>query len=135
VEVSRGSSPKIEPLRPSSRHRVFISYRRKDTAGHAGRLYDSLAARLGEERVFMDIDKFEPGVDFVEAVENAVQSCGVVIAPIGRHWMGESPKRRHRGSRLDNPNDFVRLEIEGALRAKTRIIPVPSRVGFAWSCM
>ena len=72
------------PVESGSSFRIFLSYRRDDSAGHAGRLYDALTSRFGETRVFMDVDTIEPGVDFVQAVERAVSSCDVLIALIGR---------------------------------------------------
>lgn len=100
---------------------IFISYRREDSAGHTGRLYDRLAAHFGDEQVFMDIDQIEPGEDFVQIIEEAVGSCDVLLAVIGRRWLtaGDDNARR-----LDNPNDFVRLEIAAALRRDIRVIPV-----------
>ena len=63
---------------------IFISYRRDDSAGYAGRLLDHLSGHFGHERVFMDVDDIEAGTDFVEAIEQAVGSCDVLIALIGR---------------------------------------------------
>jgi hypothetical protein len=62
---------------------IFISYRREDAPGHAGRLYDALAARFGEEQVFMDLS-MEPGVDFIEQIDAAVGSCRLLVAVVGR---------------------------------------------------
>ena len=100
---------------------IFISYRRDDSAGHTGRLYDRLAAHFGDDQVFMDIDQIEPGEDFVQIIEEAVGSCEILIAVIGRRWLtaGDETSRR-----LDNPNDFVRLEIAAALERDVRVIPV-----------
>ena len=102
--------------------KIFISYRRADSAGYAGRIYDRLTAHFGEDTVFMDVDTIEAGLDFVEVLQNAVQSCDVLIALIGRSWLNikdETGKRR-----LDNPEDFVRLEISTALKRKIRVIPL-----------
>lgn len=100
---------------------VFICYRREDTAGHAGRLYDHLSAHFGVNQIFMDIDQIEPGEDFVQVIEVAVSSCKVLLALIGRDWLTSSDGY---GRRLDNPNDFVRLEIAAALGSQIRVIPV-----------
>lgn len=100
---------------------IFISYRRDDSSGHAGRLFDGLSARFGEEQVFMDIDQIEPGEDFVQVIESAVGSCEILIALIGRNWLAS---RDESGRRLDNPNDFVRLEITAALVRGIPVIPV-----------
>ncbi|HEX8071631.1 MAG TPA: toll/interleukin-1 receptor domain-containing protein [Pyrinomonadaceae bacterium] len=100
---------------------IFISYRRDDTAGHAGRLYDGLSARFGDDLIFMDIDQLEPGEDFVQVIEEAVGSCEILIALIGRSWLTNYDAA---GRRLDNPNDFVRLEIATALARNIRVIPI-----------
>jgi hypothetical protein len=103
--------------------RVFISYRRDDCAGHAGRLYDHLVDRFGDDAVFMDVDAIEPGVDFGERIQNAIGSCSVLIALIGDQWLDIKDSGGHR--RLDNPADLVRLEIAGALRrTDLPVIPV-----------
>lgn len=103
--------------------RVFISYRRDDSAGYVGRLYDKIAERFGEESVFMDIDAIQPGEDFVEVIEKAVRSCDVLLAVLGKQWVTITDAHGQR--RIDNPDDFVRLEIAAALRRKrVRVIPV-----------
>ena len=66
---------------------VFVSYRRDDAPGHAGRLYDRLVTRFGEDRVFMDVDSIDPGEDFVEAIESTLASASVVIVVIGPAWV------------------------------------------------
>lgn len=100
---------------------IFVSYRRDDCAGHAGRLSDKLIARFGEDQIFMDIDNIEPGEDFVQVIEKAVSSCEILIAMIGRHWLSRAGETTRL---LDNPNDFVRLEIAAALHRDIRVIPV-----------
>jgi hypothetical protein len=65
---------------------IFISYRRAESAGHAGRIADRLIEHFGEDRVFRDVDSIEPGLDFAEAIERAVGSFEVLIAVIGRNW-------------------------------------------------
>jgi hypothetical protein len=101
---------------------VVLNYRREDTAGHAGRLYDALARRFGEECVFMDIDAIEPGADFTQVIETAVGSCHAFVALIGRRWLTVTDVTGRR--RIDNPEDFVRLELEAALQRSIRVIPV-----------
>jgi len=101
---------------------IFISYRRDDTAGHAGRLFDRLRERFGKDRVFMDVVGIEPGVDFAEVIEKAVGSCAVLLAVIGHEWASFTDQSGRR--RLDDPNDFVRLEIASALNRDVRVIPV-----------
>lgn len=99
---------------------IFVSYRRDDSSGHAGRLSDRLVEHFGKDRIFMDIDTIEPGEDFVTVIENAVGSCEILIAIIGRNWLSGGGNT----GRLDNPNDFVRLEIATALSRDIRVIPV-----------
>ncbi len=101
---------------------IFISYRRDDTGGYAGRLYDRLYEHFDSTRLFRDIDNIEPGLDFVEAIEQAVGSCDVLIALIGKRWLFISGDTRKR--RIDDPEDFVRLEIATALKRKICVIPV-----------
>lgn len=103
--------------------RVFISYRREDCPAHAGRLYDTLSARFGEANVFMDVDTLEPGVDFVERIEEAVGSTDVLLALIGDGWLTVTDADGNR--RIDQPGDFVQLEVaRGLARDDVRVIPV-----------
>lgn len=106
----------------SSRGGIFISYRREETAGQAGRLYDHLSDRYGEARVFMDVDSIAIGTDFTKAVIQAVSGCTILLALIGRHWSSITDTRGIR--RLDYPQDFVRVEIETALQRDIRVVPV-----------
>lgn len=101
---------------------IFISYRRDDSAGYAGRLYDRLAGHYGADRVFMDVEGIEPGADFVEAIESAVSSCRVLIVLIGKEWTSAADAAGRR--RLDDPNDFIRLETGAALQRGIRVVPV-----------
>jgi hypothetical protein len=101
--------------------RVFLSYRREDASGHAGRLYDLLAARYGATHVFMDIDAIPLGSEFRETINRAVASCDVLIALIGRDWLDARDADGRR--RLDDPDDFVRREIEAALAAGVVVVP------------
>src|SRR6185503_17696674 len=87
---------------------IFVSYRRDDSSGHAGRLSDKLVNHFGEDQIFIDIDTIQPGEDFVQVIENAVSSCEILIAVIGQRWLSSTDGVSRR---LDNPNDFVRLEI------------------------
>ena len=100
---------------------IFISYRREDCPGHAGRIFDRLRSRFGGDVVFMDVTAIEPGVDFVEVLHKAVGSCDALLAVIGPQWLSAT----HDGKRrLDDPNDFVRIEIAGALERNVRVLPV-----------
>lgn len=101
---------------------IFISYRRDDSAGYAGRLYDRLATHFGPQRVFMDVEGIEPGADFVNAIEEAVSSCQVLIVLIGDEWTHGTDAAGRR--RLDDPNDFIRLETSAALKRNIRVVPV-----------
>src|SRR5215469_5069464 len=101
---------------------IFVSYRREDSSDFAGRLYDRLADRFGEGQVFMDVDTIEPGVDFAEEISRAVAACQVLLAVIGPNWLTATDERGRR--RLDDPDDFVRLEIETALVRDVLVIPV-----------
>jgi TIR domain len=102
--------------------RVFISYRRQESSGLAGRLYDRLAARFGDDRVFMDVDTIALGVDFAEVISQAVSSCEVLLAVIGPRWLTVTDEDGRR--RLDDPDDLVRVEIAAALERDIRVIPV-----------
>jgi glycerophosphoryl diester phosphodiesterase len=103
--------------------RVFISYRRQDTAWPARQLYDVLVDELGADRVFKDVDDIEPGDDFVERIQSAVGSCEVLLALIGPQWLTVTDA--NGGRRIDDPEDFVRLEVETALdRDDVRVIPI-----------
>jgi hypothetical protein len=100
---------------------IFISYRREDTPGHAGRIFDRLRSRFGSDVVFMDVTAIEAGVDFVDALRDAVGSCDALLAVIGPQWLSAT----HDGKRrLDDPADFVRLEIVAALERNVRVLPV-----------
>lgn len=101
---------------------LLISYRRQDSAAHAGRLYDRLVAHYGRDAVFMDIDTIRPGEDFVAAIERALGRAGAVLVLIGPRWAEFTDSAGRR--RLDDPGDFVRLEVATALGAGARVIPV-----------
>jgi hypothetical protein len=101
---------------------IFVSYRRQDSDYLAGRLYDRLVDRFGEGRVFIDVDTIEPGLDFAEEITRAVAACQVFVAVIGPAWLTATDGRGRR--RLDDPNDFVLLEIEAALARGVRVIPI-----------
>ena len=113
--------------RPSAKQKqetkgIFISYRRDESAGYAGRIADSLVQHFGEDRVFRDIDSIEPGLDFAEAIERAVGSSEVLIAVIGKNWLTATDAAGHK--RLQNADDYVRLEIAAALQRNIRVIPL-----------
>ena len=102
--------------------KVFISYRRDDSAGYAGRLHDRLSAEFGRQQIVMDVDSFDLGVNFVTALREEVSKCDVLLAVIGPNWLNVRDEAGRR--RLDNPNDFVRTEIATALQRNIRVIPI-----------
>ena len=101
---------------------IFINYRRSDTAGYAGRLEQELSRRF-PGRVFMDIHTVEVGADFVDAINKEVGRCGVLIVLVGNQWLDMTDRKTGK-RRLDNPNDFVAIEIAEALKRNIRVIPV-----------
>jgi len=109
-------------LNESSPGGIFINYRRQETAWPAGRLYDALVEHFPAEQVFKDVDNIEPGEDFVERITIAVGSCDVLLVLIGPQWLTIIDETGR--PRLDDPGDFVRLEIETALTRKIRVIPI-----------
>ena len=100
--------------------KIFLNYRREDTAGYVRSLFDRLNARFADQ-VFMDVSVLEPGVDFVEAIENAVGACDALVVLIGRNWLTVTDATGQR--RLLDPKDFVGLEISAALKRNVRVIP------------
>jgi hypothetical protein len=102
---------------------IFISYRRQDAPGYAGRLYDSLAAHYGDESIFMDIGAIQPGQDFTQRIDEALTSCDVLLAVIGPQWCTITDSGGSR--RLEDPEDYVGLEVRTALtRPDVKVIPV-----------
>jgi hypothetical protein len=101
---------------------IFISYRRDDSEGEAGRLFDDLTRAFGSNAVFMDVAGIKPGVDFRRAIEDNVASCGVFLAVVGPTWATITNSDGTR--RLDDPNDFVALELSSALKREVPVIPV-----------
>jgi TIR domain len=100
---------------------IFISYRRDDASYAAGRLHDHISAHFPESQVFIDVN-LDAGIDFVKEIEESVDSSDVLIVVIGRHWLISSDEEGKR--RLDNSDDFVRIEIASALKRWIRVIPV-----------
>ena len=102
---------------------IFISYRRGESAGYAGRLHESLERRLGEGHVFRDVDELEPGQDFVDAISARLRDCAACLVMIGSEWLLVTDRAGHR--RLEQSHDYVRLEIEAALaRSDLLVVPV-----------
>ena len=94
----------------------------KISGGYAGRIYDRLTSRLGRENVFFDVDAIPPGRDFVDVLSERVGKCDALLAVIGKHWVASADGQNRR--RLDDPGDFVRIEIEAALQRNVPVIPV-----------
>jgi TIR domain len=105
-----------------ARPRIFLNYRREDTRGYAGRLYDRLSNRFGEDRIFRDVDAIPPGIDYLEYVDRVVGQCDVMLVLIGETWSSVKDARGRR--RLDDPRDLVRLEIAAGLERNIPVIPV-----------
>src|SRR6516164_7240304 len=101
---------------------IFISYRREESRWSARSIHDRLCRDFDPNQMFMDIDAIALGEDFVEAIETTVARCDVLIAVIGNNWLTSKDENGNR--RLDNPEDFVRMEIGAALKRKIRVIPV-----------
>jgi TPR repeat protein len=101
---------------------VFICYRREETAFAARAIYDRVAQKVGRENVFLDVDNIELGVDWFDALNERVAACDALVAVIGRNWVSGTDK--DGGRRLDDPDDFVRIEIEAALKRGVRVIPI-----------
>lgn len=114
-EPRRGSQPRTDRLK------VFINYRRADTEGYAGRLYEALRRPIGTVNLFMDVDSMRPGQNFVRALDEAVAGCDVVLTMIGPAWLRPNADGRRR---IDDPLDYVRLEIESALSRGKVVIPL-----------
>jgi len=100
---------------------IFISYRREDSAGYAGRLYDHLSRHFGRELTFMDIDAIAPGQDFTEVLDRNLSACAALIVVIGKSWLTCRDAQDRR--RLDDSQDFVRTEIAAALDRRIPVIP------------
>src|SRR5215471_2135372 len=102
--------------------KVFISYRRDDSAGHAGRVHDRLEREFGRDLLFMDVDAVPLGINFVKVLGEEVAKCDVLVAVIGPNWLNARDEDGNR--RLDNPHDFVRIEIGVALQRNIPVIPI-----------
>ncbi len=102
--------------------KIFINYRRGDEPGFTQALLGRLEQAFPADRLFIDVDNIPPGEDFVHMLESQVAQCDALLAVIGHGWLDATDDRGSR--RLDDPNDFVRIEIETALRLGKRVIPV-----------
>ena len=102
--------------------KIFINYRRGDDPGNTGRLFDRLQDVFEPQQLFLDVDNIAPGLDFVRELNDRVAECDIVLAVIGRGWV--DARNAEGARRLDDPDDFVRIEIESALNQGKRVIPV-----------
>jgi hypothetical protein len=120
-DAEKTGPPPIK-TRPARAGRIFISYRRADSADVTGRIYDRLAAHFGAPTVFKDVDSIPPGIDFKEHLEKAVGKCRIFLAVIGDRWLETTGSPQN--NRLHDPRDFVRIELEAALNRNILIIPL-----------
>ncbi len=123
--VPESSPPAAVPAKTEGR--IFISYRRSDSADVTGRIYDRLVNHFGEGSVFQDVEDIPLGMDFTEFIQQVVGKCDAFLAIIGDDWLGAVDQAG--GRRLDNSADNVRIEIESALARKIPLIPGPGPRG------
>jgi hypothetical protein len=102
--------------------KLFISYRRDDSAGHAGRVHDRLQQEFGRDFLFMDVDSIPLGANFAKVLGEEVAKCDVLLAMIGPGWLDAHDENGNR--RLENANDFVRIEVGAALKRGIPVIPI-----------
>jgi TIR domain len=112
----------MSELGAPSPYRIFVCYRREDSSAVAGRIYEHLTARFGRESIFMDVCSIPLGEDFSEFISRAVASCQVLLVLIGEQWLDLKDFRGNR--RIDDPSDFVRIEIEAAYRSGIPVWPI-----------
>src|SRR5215831_4324805 len=101
---------------------IFVAYRRSDSSDVTGRIFDQMKARFREDRLFKDVDSIPLGMDFRTVISEAVGQCKVLLAVIGKDWLtmtGDDGRRR-----IDDPNDYVHIEIVTALTRRIPVIPV-----------
>jgi hypothetical protein len=103
--------------------KLFISYRRQDSAAWTGRLFDVLTSRYGTESVFLDFANIAPGLDFRRHITDAVSNCDAFLVVVGPRWL-EASYREDGRRRIDDPNDFVRIELSTALQLQKPMVPV-----------
>jgi hypothetical protein len=112
----------VPAVSSESSFKIFVSYRRDESAGQAGRLYDTLCTRFGDDQVFFDIESIPLGADFPQEIAKLVASCDALVAVVGPEWLASAGEDGSR--RIDDPADFVRLEIEAALQRRIPVVPV-----------
>jgi hypothetical protein len=116
---SESNKPHVAPPEPRA-PAIFITYRRDDSIDVTGRIYDRLCEYFGKENVFKDVDSIPLGVNFRKYLGEAVGKCDVLLTIIGRRWLAADSGQR----RLDDDRDFVRIEIEAALKREIPVVPV-----------
>ena len=102
--------------------KIFINYRRDDSIAVAGRLHDRLAETFGRDNLFMDVDNIPVGINFEEYLNNQVAQCDAMLSVIGPNWLNAKDETHQR--RLDKADDFVAIELAGALARNILVIPV-----------
>ncbi|MCL6699335.1 toll/interleukin-1 receptor domain-containing protein [Sphingomonas sp. NSE70-1] len=100
---------------------VILSYRREDSAGVTGRIFDRLTQEFGTDRVFMDIDSMPAGVDFHEHLQAILADCGALLVVVGKSWRSQ---RKGQPARIMDPDDWVRIEVETALDRGIPVVPL-----------
>ncbi len=124
IRMLKSESIKPQPRRPEpepeTKPAIFITYRRDDSIDVTGRIYDRLCEYFGKENVFKDVDSIPLGVNFRKYLSEAVGKCDVLLTIIGRQWLAGDRGQR----RLDDDLDFVRIEIEAALKREIPVVPV-----------
>jgi hypothetical protein len=118
---AQGPSQSISPA-PRTPRTIFISYRRQDSSDVTGRIYDRLVQHFSKEAIFKDVDSIPLGMDFRMLLGDAVGKCNLLLAIVGRQWLNSQNESGTR--RLDDPRDFVRIEIESALQRDIPVIPL-----------
>lgn len=103
-------------------NQIFICYRRDDSAAVAGRIYDRLSQKFGKSAIFKDVDSIPLGVNFRNHLDSVVKQCDVVLVLVGDKWLDDAKGIEKR--RINNPRDFVRIEVESALRRDIPVIPL-----------
>lgn len=104
-----------------ARSTIILSYRRQDSAGVTGRIFDRLSQEFGPDRVFMDIDSMPAGVDFHEHLQAILADCGALLVVIGKSWRSQ---RKGQPARIMDPDDWVRIEVETALERGIPVVPL-----------
>src|SRR5690349_1080511 len=100
---------------------IILSYRREDSAGVTGRIFDRLVQEFGTDRVFMDIDSMPAGVDFHDHLQEILADCGALLVVMGKSWRSQ---RKGQPARIMDPDDWVRIEVETALERGIPVVPL-----------